>query len=185
LLVLLREGEAVLLQVAVEATLHQELLGQPEVQLFRGSPLEIEPQVEQVPELVVLEDVYYGLLGAFALGCSVHHAHEAIVRGLFTVASVGNAEVKQGLDLLWELRKLHEEVLLPSHPEEDTKVYFSKVQHHRIRVITNREVEHIIVVVCISCALRWSVQGRCRTSRVDLRLEDLYFETEKLGGARL
>lgn len=67
----------------------------------------------------------------------VHHTDKACQGSL----SVSNAEVKKGLDLLRELRKFHENVLLLSHLQESRQIYAGMQEVGRIGIIADRKVQ--------------------------------------------
>lgn len=106
LLMLFEELSALLLKLDIQFPLHEQFLGGPLRGFFRRRFFEFEAQVKKVTELVVLEDVAHSCL---ALSYQIDYASEAIE---FIIAAVGDAEVKQGLGFLGQLRKLHEDVLL-------------------------------------------------------------------------
>ena len=83
--------------------------------------------MQEVAEFVVLEDVHQGrglrgvcfLLGGHCLQV-FHHAQEPI--GLVLFLTVCYAEIEQGLQLIGQLGKLHEDVLLCPHSQESRQV---------------------------------------------------------------
>jgi hypothetical protein len=58
-LMLLRQLIVILLLIHVDLSLHQQFLGQPLRRLFKGGLFKVKPQVEEVAELVVLENIHY------------------------------------------------------------------------------------------------------------------------------
>jgi hypothetical protein len=56
---LLRQLIVILLLIHVDLSLHQQFLGQPLRRLFKGGLFKVKPQVEEVAELVVLENIHY------------------------------------------------------------------------------------------------------------------------------
>jgi len=63
----------------------------------------------------VLKDVNYsGLLeGTFLVGLVLHNTEKTV-----QILMVCQTEIQQGLDFIWELGELHEDILLVSHSEE-------------------------------------------------------------------
>ena len=96
--------------------------------------------MQEVAEFVVLENVHQGrglggvsfLLGGHCLQV-LHHAQEPI--GLVLFLPIGYAEVEQGLQLIGQLRKLHEDVLLCPHSQESRQVNGSQVEVLRVRIL--------------------------------------------------
>ena len=95
--------------------------------------------MEQVSEFVVLKDVHYALL------LHVHHTEEAM---RLTVFGLADAEIKKGLDLVWELRELREDVLLFAHVKELCDVDRSHVEENWVCIITHCDVK--LVTSCAS-----------------------------------
>jgi len=80
--------------------------------------------VQKVAELVVLENVYQRMFRVIFLvrWLLVLHNTEESVCQVFFVFTIGNAEVKKGLELLRQLRELNKYVLLCPHLQKSWKV---------------------------------------------------------------
>jgi hypothetical protein len=89
--------------------------------------------VEQVAELVVLENIHnsVGVFGGF------HHTEETIHCFLLVRVFIGNAKIEESFDFFWEGRKLHENVLLISKPEESLQIYLGQIEELWVRIVTD------------------------------------------------
>jgi hypothetical protein len=76
----------------------------------------------------------------------LHDTEEPI--GLVLFLTVGYAEIKQGLQLLRQLRKLHEDVLLCSHSQESRQINRCQVQVLWVLIFTYGKMQQILGPGC-------------------------------------